>query len=245
MAFLLFQLNSLRSRLILLVALAIAPIAVMTIVSGVREREHAIRVAEENLQQLTNLAAANEAQSIESARQILRDLASVPDLTGDQAHCSRLLANIHKQNPDYANFGLVQLNGDVTCTAIPSKTMVNLGDRTHFRRAVHLRRFVAGGYVFGRVIQKHTVNLTYPLLDEGQQVQAVLFAALDLTKLDRFVAESAEGDEPQPISTDDNLYLEYATPKGNVLNYDASLTATLALLDRYRMKDPKARHLGE
>ncbi len=64
-------------------------------------------------------------------------------------------------------------------------------------------------------------------------------------ELDRFVAESAEGDEPQPISTDDNLYLEYATPKGNVLNYDASLNATLALLDRYRMKDPRARHLGE
>ena len=189
MAFLLFQLNSLRSRLILLVALAIAPIAVMTVISGVRERQNAIRVAEENLQQLTNLAAANEAQSIESARQILRDLASVPDLMGDQAHCSRLLANIQSQNQDYANLGLIQLNGDVTCTAIPSKTPVNLGDRTHFRRAVHLRRFVAGGYVFGRVIQKHTVNLTYPLLDEGQQVQAVLFAALDLTKLDRFVAD--------------------------------------------------------
>ena len=64
-------------------------------------------------------------------------------------------------------------------------------------------------------------------------------------ELDRFVAESNEGDGPQPISTDDNLYLEYATPKGNVLNYDASLDATLALLDRYRMKDPRARHLGE
>lgn len=47
MAFLLFQLNSLRSRLILLVALAIAPIAVMTVIGGVREREHAIEVAEE------------------------------------------------------------------------------------------------------------------------------------------------------------------------------------------------------
>jgi spermidine synthase len=64
-------------------------------------------------------------------------------------------------------------------------------------------------------------------------------------ELDRFVTESAEGDEAQPISTDDNLYLEYATPKGNVLNYDASLNATLSLLDRYRMSDPKARHLGE
>ncbi|RFP13626.1 MULTISPECIES: ATP-binding protein [unclassified Duganella] len=189
MAFLLFQLNSLRSRLILLVALAIAPIAVMTLVSGVRERQHAVQVAEENLQRLTNLAAANEAQSIEGARQILRDLASIPDLTGDQQHCSRLLANIQQQNPDYANLGLIQLNGDVTCSAIPSSTPVNLSDRSHFRRAVHLRRFVAGGYVFGRVIQKHTVNLTYPLLGEGDKVKAVVFAALDLTKLDRFVAD--------------------------------------------------------
>jgi signal transduction histidine kinase len=189
MAFLLFQFNTLRARLILLVALAISPIAIMTLISGVREREHAVQVAEENLQRLTNLAAANEAQSIEGARQLLRDLASIPDLTGDQAHCSRLLANIQRQNPDYANLGLIQLSGDVTCSAIPSKTKVNLADRSHFRRAVHLRRFVAGGYVFGRVIQKHTVNLTYPLLDEGQQVQAVVFAALDLTKLDRFVAD--------------------------------------------------------
>jgi signal transduction histidine kinase len=189
MAFLLFQLNSLRSRLLLLVLLAIAPSAIMTVINGARERAHAVQVAEENLQRLTNLAAANEAQSIAGARQILRDLASIPDLMGDQAHCSRLLANIQRQNSDYVNFGLIQLNGDVTCSAVQSKTPVNLGDRSHFRRAVHLKRFVAGGYVFGRVIQKHTVNLTYPVLDDDDQVKAVVFAALDLTNLDRFVAD--------------------------------------------------------
>ncbi|MDR7049065.1 signal transduction histidine kinase [Duganella sp. 3397] len=189
MAFLLFSLNSLRGRLLLLVALAIAPIAVMTIISGIREHDHAISVAEENLQRLTNLAAANEAQSIESARQILRDLASVPDLMKDQARCNNLLDSIQRQNGDYANFGVIQLNGDVNCTAIPSSGQVNLRDRSHFRRAVHLKRFVAGGYIFGRVIQKHTVNLTYPILDDDEQVRGVVFAAMDLTKLDRFVAD--------------------------------------------------------
>ena len=189
MSFLLFSLNSLRGRLLLLVALAIAPIAVMTVISGIREHDHAISVAEDNLQRLTNLAAANEAQSIASARQILRDLSSVQDLLGDQARCSSLLDDIQRQNPDYTNFGVIQLNGDVTCSAIPSAKPVNLGDRSHFRRAVHLKRFVAGGYVFGRVIQKHTVNLTYPILDNDDQVRAVVFAALDLTKLDRFVAD--------------------------------------------------------
>jgi len=61
--------------------------------------------------------------------------------------------------------------------------------------------------------------------------------------LDRFVFESKGWDEPIPVSTDDNLYLEYATPKGNVLNYDASLKETLAVLDVYRSRDPRARHL--
>ncbi len=60
--------------------------------------------------------------------------------------------------------------------------------------------------------------------------------------LDRFVKES-ESDGGPILSTDDNLYLEYATPKGNVLVYDSSLQDTLSLLDRYRTKDPRARHL--
>jgi spermidine synthase len=46
------------------------------------------------------------------------------------------------------------------------------------------------------------------------------------------------------FSTDDNLFLEYATPKGNVLNYDQSLADMLRLLSSYRTADPAARHLG-
>ncbi|WP_272421046.1 fused MFS/spermidine synthase [Polyangium jinanense] len=60
-------------------------------------------------------------------------------------------------------------------------------------------------------------------------------------ELDRFVAETPG--EPI-VSTDDNLFLEYATPKGNVLDYWQSLRETLAMLDRYRTPNPAARHLG-
>jgi spermidine synthase len=59
--------------------------------------------------------------------------------------------------------------------------------------------------------------------------------------LDRFVAETEGG---PIISTDDNLFLEYATPKGNVLEYWQSLRAALAMLDGYRSRDPRARHLA-
>jgi signal transduction histidine kinase len=182
-----FRLNSLRSRLMLLVALAITPIAVMTVLNGVREREQAIQASEENLRRLTGLAAANEAQSIEGARQILVDLASVPDLLRDPARCNALLADVLDRNEGYVNFGLIQLNGDVTCSAVPMVHPVNLGDRSHFRRALDERRFIAGDYVFGRVIRKHTINLTYPVIDRSGKVVAVVFAAMDLVDLDTFI----------------------------------------------------------
>ncbi|MDB5773850.1 MAG: hybrid sensor histidine kinase/response regulator [Burkholderia sp.] len=184
-----FKLNSLRSRLMLVVALAIAPSVLLTVYNGWRERQQAITSAEENLQRLTSLAAANEAQSIKSARQILSDLSDVPDLLGDTDKCEALLRAVLNKNPDYANFGLIQLNGDVTCSAVPSPTPVNLSDRAHFKMAVSERRFIAGNYVFGRVIQKHTINLTYPVIDEDGEVVAVVFSALDLAALDKFVSD--------------------------------------------------------
>ncbi|WP_229411228.1 MULTISPECIES: ATP-binding protein [unclassified Massilia] len=171
----------------LLVALAMMPLAVMTILSGIREREHAIKASEENLRRLTGMAAANEAQSIEGARQILVDLASVPDLMGDTAKCTSLLSDVLDRNEGFVNFGLIQLNGDVTCSAVPLLHPVNLGDRSHFRRAITERRFIAGDYVFGRVIKKHTINLTYPVIDRTGKVLAVVFAAMDLEGLDTFI----------------------------------------------------------
>ena len=185
----LFRPTSLRSRLMLLVALAILPLALMTILGGIREREQAIEASEENLRRLTNLAAANEAQSIERARQILVDLASVPDLMGETARCNALLADVLDRNEGYANFGLIQMDGNVTCSGVPMLHPVNLGDRPHFKRAILERRFIAGDYVFGRVIRRHTINLTYPVIDRAGRVVAVVFAAMDLAGLDTFVAD--------------------------------------------------------
>ena len=39
------------------------------------------------------------------------------------------------------------------------------------------------------------------------------------------------------VATDDNLTLEYSTPKGNVRNYDESLDQNLRYLDRYKVSD--------
>lgn len=185
-----FNLPSLRSRLVLLVALAILPTAVMVLVNTWQELGNSLQAAEDNLLRVTRLAAANEANSVENARQILQDLSSVPDLFSDTEKCNLLLRNILKKsrNDGFLNFGLIQLDGTVSCSAVPSDRPVNLADRPHFQRAIAERRFIASNYVFGRVIQRHTINLTYPVIDSDNQVVAVVFAAMDLAELDRFIS---------------------------------------------------------
>jgi diguanylate cyclase (GGDEF)-like protein/PAS domain S-box-containing protein len=184
-----FNFDSLRVRLLVLVLLAIVPPVILTVYGAWKERQQAIRMAEDNLQQLTQLAATSEARSIEGARQLLTVLSVIPELRGDAKTCSQFLGTILKKNEGYVNFGLIQLNGDVTCSALPLSGKVNLGDRPHFKRAVQDKTFAAGDYVMGRTVRKHTINLTYPIFGNNGEVQAVIFAALDLSVLDRFVSD--------------------------------------------------------
>ncbi len=73
-----------------------------------------------------------------------------------------------------------------------------------------------------------------------------LLGKLELSgpELDRFIADASAPHGGPVLSTDQNLYLEYATPKGNVLNYDRSILAMFELLRRYRDESALTRHLG-
>lgn len=184
-----FNFDSLRIRLLILVLLAIVPPVILTVYGAWKERQQAVRMAEDSLQQLTQLAASSEARSIEGARQLLTVLSVLPELQGDNKTCSKFLGNILKKNEGYVNFGLIQLNGDVSCSAIPLKQKINFAERLHFRQAVSEHKFTAGDYVLGRLTHKHIINLTYPVLDNDGRVQSVIFAALDLSVLDRFVSD--------------------------------------------------------
>ena len=199
-----FNFDSLRVRLLVLVLLAIVPPVILTVYGAWKERHQAIHMAEENLQQLTQLAAASEARSIEGARQLLSVLSMLPELRDDKNTCSEFLAKILKKNEGYVNFGRIQLNGDVNCSAVPLLGKLNVADRPHFKRAVQGETFIAGDYVFGNALRKHAINLSYPVFDNNGVVQAVIFAALDLNYLDRFVGDIALPDGAVLITADGN-----------------------------------------
>jgi len=81
-------------------------------------------------------------------------------------------------------------DGDTICTALPIKSPLNSADRAYFQRARQTRNFAVGDYQIGRVTGKATVNFGYPILGEAGQVQAVVFAALELDWLKQLAAKA-------------------------------------------------------
>jgi PAS domain S-box-containing protein len=183
--------SSLRVRLLLLVLLAVVPAFGLIFYTASEQRRLAAVGVQEQALQLAWTAATDQGQLTEGARQLLIALAQLPAVRGrDPAACSALFAELLKQYPRYANLAAVKPDGDTFCSALPLSGPVSAVDRLYFRRASETRDFAVGEYQIGRVTRKASINFGYPVLDEADQVQAVVVAALDLAWLNRLAAEA-------------------------------------------------------
>ncbi len=177
-------LSSLRTRLVLLVLLAVVPALGLILYTASEQRRTATLEVEQNTLRLARLAANNQKQVVEATRQILTVLAQLPIIRqGSSAECDRLLVDLLKQYPTYANFAVVDRQGNKICSAFSNGVPINLADRSYFQDALQSRKFEIGEYQIDRFTQKATVNFAYPILDKAKRVQSVAIAAVDLDQL--------------------------------------------------------------
>jgi signal transduction histidine kinase/ActR/RegA family two-component response regulator len=171
---------NLRVRLLLLVLLAIVPALLVTVYSDVQVRERRAADAGEQALRLARLAAADQEALVGAAADLLRTLAELPEVrSGNAATCGPELVRLLGHYPRYSNLGLIALDGTLTCSAL-SGNGVYLGDRLYFREAVRSRDFAVGEPQSGRITQRATINFGYPVFGVSDDVQGVVFAALDL-----------------------------------------------------------------
>jgi HAMP domain-containing protein len=183
--------RSLRTRLLLLVAIAVLPALAMIVYAGVENRRLAARAAQERALHLANLAALQQNQIVEATRQLLAGLAQLPAVRGlAPGPCSALMAEVQKQFPSYANMGAIRPDGELVCSAVPLPGPLNVADRSYFRRALETREFAVSEFLIGRVTQKPSLTFAYPALDRRREVEAVLFAAVDLRWLNHLAADA-------------------------------------------------------
>ena len=178
--------SGLRFRLVLLVVLASLPPVVLTLHIARQDRQRQIAALRQRSHDMVQLAARKEDEMIAGTQQLLRALAESSQVQSAKwSQCTRLLRTLFADYPRYANLGVIKTNGDVPASALPLAKPMNLADRTFFQRALSTHELSIGDYQVGRITGKPSFNLGYPVVDASQNVQAVVFAALDLDWVNR------------------------------------------------------------
>jgi PAS domain S-box-containing protein/putative nucleotidyltransferase with HDIG domain len=181
-----------RTRLLIIVILAIFPSIVLTIVNSSESRHQAEKNVKEDLQNLSLLLSEEEKHAFNDERMLLVSLAGLPEIrSGDDQACSRQLASFLTANPNNLNLGVIDKNGLIFCSALPINGSIDVSDRSYFQHALEFRDFSIGDYQLGRITGKPAVNFGLPVLDPSGQVDRVVFGALDLGYLSRLLQEAA------------------------------------------------------
>ena len=181
----------LRGRLILLVFIGIVPALVLILHNAKRDRDVSAARIQEDAERIVEIAASRQARFIDSARLLLGALADVPAVaSGDPVVCNRFMKRLTDRYSLYANLGRIDRKGDLVCSAIELSGRLNVADRSYFRRARDSKDFAIGDYQIGKVTAKGSINFGYPILNPSGEVEAVIFAALDLTWLTQLAAEA-------------------------------------------------------
>ena len=201
--------SGLRTRLILLVLLGAIPLIILLIYSGLELRNHAADEVRRDTTYLVLMAAAEQQRLVKQTRQLLSMLAQVPQVKdGDAASCNSFMGTLLAETGSYANFGVIELDGDISCSAIPMKERVNASDRSYFQRTLKSREFSIGDYQVGRITNSAVLVFSYPVFNNNKQLKAVLFTSLPLS----WIKKQSD---------------EFELPQGSVVNVIDHTTHTL------------------
>ncbi|HYW04069.1 MAG TPA: EAL domain-containing protein [Gammaproteobacteria bacterium] len=176
--------TGLRTKLVLLLALAIVPGMVALVTMTVSEY-HARR--DEMLQGAVHMAgavASAEGGALSRAGHTVRLLAHGVRV-GPAGHvdCSPF-RHFLERNAHYLNAGYIRRDGTLACSSVPPPMgITELGDRRYFRGALDHDGLAIGTYQVGRVTDAPSLNMGYPVHAASGKILGVAYIAIGLHQL--------------------------------------------------------------
>jgi PAS domain S-box-containing protein len=201
--------------------IVIIPGLVLAIYTLLNERQREEAEVQNNAIRFANIISVQEQDLIETARNLLVVASKVPQNWSDKtSRYSHFLAQLLVNFPDFSNFGVTDIKGNIVASAIPLTKQVNIADRNYFRIAIETGNFAIGGYQVGRITGRPSINLAYPIMNENGEITGVIFAVFSLKKLENLEARVAtqlpEGSTLIKIDSNGIILAQY--PEGNNKN---------------------------
>lgn len=181
--------SSLRSRLVVLVLIAVVPVFAVVLFSAVRHRDQMNRQASNTALGVARAIASEQDRLLENVHQFLITLARLPQIRdGDGNACAKVLAGLLE--PVYLDLAVSDLKGRLICTAVkPPHTIATVKGR-HFDQTVKTQDLSFGNLRAYASNAKMILDVGYPVSDGPGTLRAVVTAAIDLEWITRMTADN-------------------------------------------------------
>lgn len=172
------MLHSLRSRLIVLLALALLPASTLAVIQAVANYKQVKALTERNLLQSTAIVASQEKNEILDAQKALEALAGRPEITGfTPGACGQALVHLNQEFERYDRLMVLRLDGAVACSATIEKAP-SFAEAEWFTRTVSNKTFTVTGNVVLTSGEAPNLITSLPLVDAAGEVIGVVATAL-------------------------------------------------------------------
>jgi signal transduction histidine kinase len=195
---------SLRLRILAPAALVAIPALILLGFVNLERRGQAESDLTRRVEQLAHLATVDHTRLIEGTRQLLIALSQSHDLRdGNIEECQAYLRHLMPQYGDtYNAIGFANTDGQVVCKGFGEP--ISIADRDYFQRGMATGAFAAGAYKIGRQTGRASISFAYPVRNDAGVPTGVVYAAVDLTKLNESLGRSDWPAEATLILTDRN-----------------------------------------
>lgn len=210
-----FFLSNLRSRIVLLVLLALLPALGLILYANLSTRRANTAEVHQETLRVAQIASRQQQLLIEGTGQLLAGLAQIPQLhNSSPADCAAFLGNLLAKDSRYTNFGVADLAGNIICSARLLPQPLNLAAQSWFQQVSQKRDVTVGNYQKDPLSNKFVLPIGYPLLDAEGQPEAVLLTWLDLVWFDQLAvaAELPAGSALGVIDRQGTLLARYPDP---------------------------------
>jgi signal transduction histidine kinase len=208
-------LNNLRSRLILLVFLAVVPILLLVWLISIEQRDRALEDAQAEVERVARIAASRETEMVASAQAFLILLANLPDLRNlNITGCNEMLTKIVDEHYRYyASFWVADLAGNVVCSPPGKHTPHDFDTCNHYNSLLANPGdgFVISNYHICEHTGKSVLSIGLPINNFSNERVLVSSISLDLAWFYDFAAEAAlpEGAELTVVDSRGTILAHY------------------------------------
>ncbi len=172
---------SIKTKLIILVLITAIPVSLFNFYLLYHDLKHDKNSLKQSALHQSQMISNVIDQALFESYQHLSAFSEFPAIKNKSwQRCSQFLSHMKPQYPYYENIFVADLNGWVRCSAVPFKETVNIKDRSYFKEVIEKKQYTIGSVTIGRIVGKPVVVLVYPVMDNANNITAVIGASLSL-----------------------------------------------------------------